>query len=643
MADMNEVYDALRAADAAGRTDDVRKLVAYIESQGAQQEVKAPAQTISQQKDAYAKTASGMPWYEQALAGVGGSMVGTYLGAKQLVGQASPEDVAQYQQASEGLRGTTAGMLGEVGGNIAQFAIPGSAAFKGATKIAPTLMSGGRGLLAPSAVTAGIGATGGAAQGALIPVGEGQSREENIALGGTIGAIAPAATASIFKGAQALGQPIKEAFSKEAIRRRAGSAMAEAAGGAGSKEYEKVIAELRKDRSGQIISKQSAGQAAVEADSAGFSGLQTIANAYRAEPSTKLASAQAAARSNAMKQISRDDPDVVGKEFKVFNAAVDAREKAANRIFGDAYAADDMRINAVRNQLSASKGGIGQVSDTEIPVDPKISFIQDNQIILDTVKQVQRQFPDVGNPLTSLRGLEYLRKALKDDISAASRGQQTALQGVNVAQLGAAKDAVTKAMTDLSPKFAQGIEEYAKRSLPINQMQVGRALHDALSGTIGASEKATVFANKVNAAASLIKRTTGQDRFDKLSKLFNPEQMRIITNVLGELSTDAKLAQLSRAGASEQARKLGIKLSDAKLPNMLNTSVNITNSLLDKVFGYNKNRTMNEIAEVMQDPYQSAYLMENATAKERAALKAILAAEKSVLAGSLATTRGQQQ
>lgn len=129
------------------------------------------------------ETFQDMPWYEKALAGAGAT---TYKTGRGLYGAlAKPfmnplerqafagggEDIEEfYGDPSEG---STAARLGEIGGDVAMFAMPGGAIAKGATKALPTATR-----LAPRALrAAGIGGAegvGSAAQHQLQNIGAGQ-------------------------------------------------------------------------------------------------------------------------------------------------------------------------------------------------------------------------------------------------------------------------------------------------------------------------------------------------------------------------------------------------------------------------------------------------------------------------------------
>jgi len=138
-----------------------------------QERLSAPKQT-----DPYTATAQKQSVIDNLLAGAGGGMYGMYLGAKQMLGKATPEEINEHKQAMAGLRSTTAGTIGDIGGQVAAAVpaalIPGANTYAGASLI-------------------------GAGMGALQPTAEGESRGQNMALGAAGGA------AGKFVGDKAIG------------------------------------------------------------------------------------------------------------------------------------------------------------------------------------------------------------------------------------------------------------------------------------------------------------------------------------------------------------------------------------------------------------------------------------------------------
>lgn len=148
--------------------------------------IKERLSTSAPKTDPYTETAQKQSTFENLAAGAGGAIHGMYLGAKQMLGKATPEELEDHRKAMAGLRSTTSGKVGEFGGSVLAGAVPG-------------LLAG------PAAATyAGAAAIGGGL-GALQPTEGDESRLNNAALG-AVGGVAGNALA---RGVSKVLNPIK--------------------------------------------------------------------------------------------------------------------------------------------------------------------------------------------------------------------------------------------------------------------------------------------------------------------------------------------------------------------------------------------------------------------------------------------------
>src|SRR6185369_4416136 len=180
MADLAQLETALRNADAAGDSQAAQMIAAEIRRQRS-----APVAQPAQQA-AYDPT-QGMSTSEKLLAGAGKAFVDLGRGAGQLARSALPESAAN------------------------RLGLPTAADIEESRRRDAPLMRTGAGSVAaalptafiPGANTIGGAALLGAAQGALQPVGEKDSRLQNIGTGALFGFAVPAAikTAQIGKAA----------------------------------------------------------------------------------------------------------------------------------------------------------------------------------------------------------------------------------------------------------------------------------------------------------------------------------------------------------------------------------------------------------------------------------------------------------
>lgn len=136
---------------------------------------------------------TGSGW-ENFAAGMGKSLYDTGRGIGQLFGAVSEQDVEESRRRDEPLTRTTGGQLGQITGTVAQIAGPGAVA-KAAG--APAMVTNA---LMPTSLMGNVAQ--GAVLGAIQPVGRGESRLQNAAIGGGAGAVGYAIP-GIVRGAKA--------------------------------------------------------------------------------------------------------------------------------------------------------------------------------------------------------------------------------------------------------------------------------------------------------------------------------------------------------------------------------------------------------------------------------------------------------
>lgn len=198
MATREEVYQAIRNADAAGDSEGVRKLGAFLAAMDAPKATAGPTQ---QEREAVNPT-NGMGTGERILAGAGKAVSDLGLGVRSLYAQVADKvapnaptiadlvtgrdpsrmaairpEIEESRRLDAPLMDTAGGMVGNIGGQIASVAIPGGA-LGGLGKLAAganmartgnALSRVGQAMVAPTSLrgSAGVGAAVGALQPAL--------------------------------------------------------------------------------------------------------------------------------------------------------------------------------------------------------------------------------------------------------------------------------------------------------------------------------------------------------------------------------------------------------------------------------------------------------------------------------------------
>lgn len=159
-----------------------------------------------------------MSTVERLTAGVGKSIADTGRGLLQIGGFVDQQQMDEVAARDKPLMDTTAGAIGNIGGQVVQIALPGAGIAKGAQAV-----GAGRALAGGAMGAIARAGAGGAAYAGTQPVRTGETREGNMLTGGVAGA----AGQGVVSGIAALAQPAKAALSPAVA---ALAAKAEAAG-----------------------------------------------------------------------------------------------------------------------------------------------------------------------------------------------------------------------------------------------------------------------------------------------------------------------------------------------------------------------------------------------------------------------------
>jgi hypothetical protein len=175
---------------------------------------------------------------------------------------------------------------------------------------------------------------------------------------------------------------------------------------------------------------------------------------------------------------------------------------------------------------------------------------------------------------------------------------------------------------DKAPDYKTARETFAAQSKPINQMQVGQFLEGKLTPALGeetARLRAAGYAGALDQAPGTIKRATGQSRFDELSQVMTPDQIKVLESVRADLAR-AKLAE-SQAGAARGAgpnvNLMGTEtLGNVRAPNFINNVTTVANDILRRLQGKLDQKLAIELAAEMLDPAAAAVALEKALARQ---------------------------
>jgi len=546
-------------AEAAGNKDVTAHLQRVEEMKQAGMTLAADLQRLKEGREKMAA----MPGYEAAVANVDRQIV------------AIEQELAKLQAQG---REDTAGF--DVAGTAGAVVSP---AFLGAAKALPAAAT----LTGRMAQGAALGGVAGLTAPVVNEDDFASAKTLQMLVGTLGGAVVPIFTTLAAKGGKAVYRALIEPLvNPDAIKQRA---FLEAAGD----KADDIVKLLRENKELVPGAKPTAGEAAVPAGRAEFAGLQRAAE--KELPSAYLARVdeQNAARLAAIRTVGKTPADL--------RAAEAARSAAASKAYG-------------------------AVAEDVLPVADTLKTLLHRPTMAKALETARTLAQESGRKLDlsklTVRDAQTLKVALDDLIDPANTAS-----GLGNAE----RTAAIKTRSDFfawlgnkAPGWAQAREAFAAASRPINQMQVGQELEQKLTNAVSdeARQRAGVYAQALRDAPRTLKRATGQPRFQELSEILTPEQLRVVESVKADLARGVRFDEMAKrgfgaAGTSDLATRAMDQALGGKLPGMLQRAVLVTNSLISRMQGKIDQKLAAEIAAEMLNPPQVAESLARAAQRAR--------------------------
>lgn len=564
MADLAQLESALVKADAAGDADGARILAAEVRKMRAPQSTGmfVPSGEKGLPVD---ELVAGNPVTRFAL-----GAASPFLGAAQLspvLSKVTP-DLAELEKTKRrgmALAGDETDVVGFAGTVFSPAFLAAAKAIPGATTYIQKILQG-----------MGMGA----GAGLTTPVTEGDNFAEQKAIqtgtgavaGGVLSAAAPAVAKA---GKVAYAAAIEPWMNPAAIK---GRAFLEAAGD----KADDIIALLRGNK--QIVpgSAPTAGEAAVPAGSAEFAALQRSAS--NVKPSDYLARAdeQNAARIASLRRVGQDKAALEGAEA--------VRKAAADPLY------------------AAARAGTTPVDTAPVlaKVDLILSKNPGNRELVTELTNIRRGLSESGTEAEKLT-------SVLDGLKASIANKDNAfIKGV----LNNIKADLSKAI----PGYEKAQAEFSKRSIPINQMQVGQELEKKLipAADEAAKQKAASYAGAMRDAPGTIKRATGAPRFEELTQVLNPKQMEIVNGIRDDLARGARFESMAAKGGKAAPDAIALasgsmeREAGGKIPNLLHRGAMVANAIITRLEGKVNKKLAAEMASEMLIPTSVAKTMQQA-------------------------------
>jgi len=164
-----------------------------------------------------------------------------------------------------------------------------------------------------------------------------------------------------------------------------------------------------------------------------------------------------------------------------------------------------------------------------------------------------------------------------------------------------------------SPLYEAARAKFAEKSGPINRMEIGQYLEDKLLSPLAeeAPQRAGVFSTAVEQAPTTIKRALDSaPRFEKLSDVLTPEEVRKVDAIRADLAREAEADRMARF-AARVGPQAG-KTVQAPHLNLMDRTFNFANKVMSSLERRISKKLAIQIATEMLDPQQTAQVIEEA-------------------------------
>lgn len=498
----------------------------------------------------------GMSGFDKFAAGVGKAVTDTGRGLGQMVGLVDRKDVAEARKYDAPLLKTGAGSAGDLTGNILTTLplafVPGANTVKGASLIGSLA-----GFAQPSVST----------EETLKNTGLG-------ALAGGGGVAAGRTLAAGYQGVTGLIRPLTEKGQQQIAAEVLQSSATDAAKAAQNAAKAKALVPGSNPTLGQV------------ADDAGIAQLERtlLNNPETAGPLNQAYQAQLAARKKAIS-------DVAGSPQ--YRASIEEGRKVfAQQDYGDAF----------------SKG-----IDVEMAkaLQPQIDSLMKRPSIQSAKMVAKGLAAEKDIALTdfgSLEGMDWVKKALDNQISKATSGQ-TSIGKQKLEALMQTKQDLMDTLEQIAPAYKTANDNFAKMSRQINSADVAADLQNRLykNAEWGAGkEMGSTYQTELSKAIDSVKKQTGMNK--SLSQVMDTKDIATLEAIAKDLAR------------KENAQNLGRAVGSPTMQNMMGQ--NLINRIAGPL-GMPQSFSQNVIANTLSRPYD--FVMKSAQPKISATLAEALA------------------
>ena len=311
---------------------------------------------------------------------------------------------------------------------------------------------------------------------------------------------------------------------------------------------------------------------------------------------------QRKARKDIVDSIAKTDADLARAER--------LRDSTSDAKYGEAYKSKPKITTKITSALKPKPTGLidargnpimGQPgTKTVTKLDKELKDVLDQPYTKQALSTANRMSRSEGISLRSnpTKHLHNVKLALDKRLSATG---EDALSNRERRLVQKEKDKLIAYITKKNYKYEVARSLYAKQSEPINKMQVGNELRDAL---IKASTKETpdTYLGALRNAPRTMKRATGFKRFDELEDVLTPEQAAAAKSVGEDLVT----SETAKGLTTGLKTVLGQLPSEVRfqMPKILSRPIVIANHVLTNMFKNTQPEYQKLLAQTLKDPME---------------------------------------
>lgn len=361
----------------------------------------------------------------------------------------------------------------------------------------------------------------------------------------------------------------------------------------------------------QQIAGTEAEKAAVEAERAAVTGAQreqALTMANTAMEASQTIEQQVMKQARQLAKVSEEMTQGTGTAPSVF--ALQGAQTAQNL--------KTLQLKALQ------ENGVFPLMSKDIvsQIDKAISGAESDmsKAVLGAVKDKILSKTDKDGFISSRDLYENVRKTSNQDIAKLlGLGEQFASGGIPeqaAKALGNVKKYIDASLDKSSDGlWSKYLNNYSQYSDKLNRMEIGEYLSKKLNTALD-KERAAVFSNAVDNAATTIKQATGIPRYEKLEQVLTKPEMAAVNNVLADLTRQRKAQELaSKVGQLDK----GLVDVAGAVPPWLDRTVTVLKEGLRYLQQGSQDKFNQKMTELMLDPQKMAQVLTAGVDKQRLA------------------------